>query len=451
MTRTAIGGRLPAVLRERNFRRYYVGQSLSLLGDAILPIALAFAVLDVTNSAAALGLVLAAGVVPQVLFMLFGGVFADRMNRRLLMIGCDLLRLCSQVAQGMLLVTGHTNLVTMIVLQALWGTGAAFFKPSSTGLVAELVDAASLQQANGLVGISSNIAFTLGPAFGGVLILTISPGWAIVIDGITFAASALALSLIRLPAAAGRQRSRPSIVADLAGGWQEFRSRTWLWTLVVWAAGFHLLALPAYQVLGPVTARNELGGASAWATIGVGTGIGLILGGVLALRLRSRYILRTSFVPLGCYGLPLLLLAFPHLLPGAALTIAAAALLGNLGVSMFNVFFGTAIQQHVPLAAVSRVSAYDWLGSLALLPVGQAIMGPASGLTSTRVMLTVGAVFMFGSIPLLYLIRSARDLPNVIAPAPEAAVETGPEAAAVVGPPVGDDGSPLATEPAPAS
>jgi MFS family permease len=410
--RFATSGRLAGVLGERNFRRYYVGQSLSLLGDALLPIAMAFAVLDVVGSASALGLVLAAGFVPQVILMLVGGVVADRVNRRTLMIGCDVLRLCSQAAQGTLLLTGHANLVTMVVLNAFWGVGAAFFKPSSTGLVAELVDAGKLQQANGLIGLSSNIAFTLGPAFGGVLIVAISPGAAILIDAATFAASALALGLVRLPAAAART-SRPSIVADLAGGWQEFRSRTWLWTLVVWAAGFHLLALPAYQVLGPLTAKDELGGVSAWATIGVGTGLGLVLGGVLALRLKPRFILRSSFVPLGLYGLPLLLLAFPHALPGRAVTIAFAALLGNVGVSMFNVFFGTAIQQHVPLEAISRVSAYDWLGSLALLPIGQAIIGPMAGLTSTRVMLVVGGLFMLGSIPALFLIRSARDLPYV--------------------------------------
>ena len=414
MRRTAKSGLLPEVLGELNFRRYYIGQSLSQFGDALLPIAMAFAVLDVLGSASALGLVLAAGFVPQVILTLFGGVVADRVNRRQLMIACDVLRMGSQALQGTLLLTGHTNLITMVVLHGLWGVGAAFFKPSATGLVAELVDASKLQQANGLTGLSSNIAFTLGPALGGVLIVAISPGAAILIDAATFAASAIALSLIRLPATAARTGSRPTILADLAGGWQEFRSRTWLWALVVWAAGFHLLALPAYQILGPVTAKAELGGVSAWATIGVGTGFGLVLGGVLTLRLKPRFILRSSFVPLGLYGLPLLLLAFPHALPGGTVTIAIAALLGNVGVSLFNVMFGTAIQQHVPLDAISRVSAYDWMGSLALLPVGQAIIGPAAGLTSTRVMLTVGGLYMLGSIPVLYLIRSARDLPNML-------------------------------------
>lgn len=417
--RSWLGRQIPEVLRERNFGLYYAGQSLSLLGDAMLPIALVFAVLETTNSASALGLVLAAGIVPQVLFMLAGGVIGDRMDRRLLMILCDLLRFGTQTVQGVLLLTGHANLLTMIVLQVLWGTGVALFKPTATGMIAELVETRKLQQANGLVGLSSNIGYTLGPALGGVLVVASSPGFAILLDGATFLASAVALALLRTPARTrSTVRERSSIYADLVGGWQEFRSRTWLWTLVVWAAGFHLLALPAMQVLGPVVARDELGGASAWATIGVGTGVGLVVGGILALRLKPRYILRATFIPLGFYGLPLLLLAFPV----STALIAVAALLGGIGVSMFNVYFSTAMQQHVPLSALSRVSSYDWLGSIALLPVGQALMGPSAELTSASSVLLVGAAFMLLTPVVLYLIRSARNLPNITStPEPEPA------------------------------
>ena len=403
--------RLPVVLRLRSFRLFYIGQSLSIVGDAIVPVALAFAVLEIGGSASDLGLVLAAGILPSIVFVLMGGVIADRVERRRLMILCDVVRWGAQSLQGVLLLTGHADLVSIIVLQLVWGTASAFFRPASTGLIAELVPARHLQQANGLYGLSENLAYTIGPALSGVLVATTGAGVALIVDAGTFAASALALALI-----GGRQlRPRPapgertSMLTDLIEGWQEFRSRTWLWTMVLWAASFHLLALPAMLVLGPTVASESLGGASAWATIATCSGIGAVVGGVIALRYHPRYLLRASFIPLGLYGLALLALAGPT----AVWLIGVTAVIGGIGVAMFNVYTFTAIQQQVPLHAVSRVVSYDWLGSIAMLPVGQALIGPAAAATSKSTMLLIAGAWMLVTPALLYLVPSARNLRSV--------------------------------------
>lgn len=404
--------RTPGVLRERDFRAFFTGQALSQLGDAVLPVALAFAVLDLTGSASALGLVLAAGFLPGVVFLLVGGVLADRVQRRRLMVVCDVVRCGSQVTQGVLVLTGEATLVTLVVLQLVWGTAAAFFRPASTGILAELVEPGSLRQANGLIALSDSVAYTVGPAIAGVTIAVASPGVAIVVDGLTFAASAVALLLIRArttPAPAGEPSS---IIADLRVGWHEFTSRTWLWTMVVWAATYNVIAFPAMIVLGPLVAREQLGGASSWAIISACSGLGAIIGGVIGIRLRSRHVLRPAFVPVGCYGLPLLALA----IPAPTVAVAVAAALGGIGITMFGVYLDTAIQQHVPLSAMSRVSAYNWLCGIALVPVGQAAVGPIAELTSTSTVLIVTAAWMLISPVVLYCARDARDLPTLAEP-----------------------------------
>lgn len=374
--RTAHREGITGLLRQREFRLLYIGQTFSVVGDAIVPIALAFAVLEVTDSASALGLVLAARILPTVVLLLLGGVIADRMARRRLMLVCDAARFVSQLLLGVLLVTGHASLAWMIALQLVAGTAAAFFQPAASGLLPEVVKAGALQRANGLVGLSENVAYTVGPAFGGVLVALVSPGSALIFDGVTYAVSAVALYMLRLgPKKAADGEEASSILNDLKLGWQEFRSRTWLWTMVAWAASFHLLVLPAWQVFGPTEALAHLGGAPAWALITTCSGIGSVLGGVIALRMRPRYIMRASFLPLGLYGLQLLMLALLAPVP----VIAAAALVSNIGLSMFNVFSLTAMQQNVPLGSMGRVSSYEWLGSIGLLPVGQALAGRPAG------------------------------------------------------------------------
>ena len=409
-----LAARAPEVLRTRDFALYYCGQSLSVLGDAMVPVALAFAVFELGFGASSLGLVLAAGFLPGVLLFLVGGVVADRVERRRLMLICDVMRCGSQGAQAVLLLTGHASLASLVLLQLVWGSAAAFFRPAAVGLVAEMVKTTQLQHANALVVQSENIAYIAGPALSGVLIGLLGPGFALVVDACTFAASATALALVRTarqqPAEwDGAQEQAPSVLSSLAEGWQEFRSRTWLWSLVLWITGYSLLPLPAVLVLGPAVAKEHLGGAPAWSAIAVCAGLGAAVGGVITLRYEPRYLLRATFVPLGFYGLQLVALA----IPADTAVIAAAALFGGIGVVMFNVYFYTAIQQQVPLSALSRVSAWEWLASTAMLPVGTALVGPVAAATSVPGVLLAAGGWMLVSPFILYSIKPARDLQRV--------------------------------------
>jgi MFS family permease len=371
-------------LREREYRLFFAGQSVSLLGDGMVGVALSFAVLDLTGKVADLGYVFAAGSVPLVGFLLVGGVFADRLSRRAVMIGADLVRCGTQGTTAMLLVTGHARLWELIVLQVVRGAASAFFNPSLTGLTPLIVSGEHLQQANVLRGISGGLGGIAGPAIAGVLVATIGSGWALAVDAATFAVSAACLAALRLPPRERLPAQR--FLGDLREGWREFSSRTWLWSAVVAAGIGNMLSAPFF-VLGAAIAKNDLGGAGAWATIVAAFGIGSLAGGVVALRLRPRRPFMASFVCYLPFGLPSLLLAF-H---ASAYTIAATALVAGAGLMIGNALWETTLQRKIPPAALSRVTAYDWFGSLAGQPLGNALVGPAAATLGTSATLLLAA------------------------------------------------------------
>ena len=160
-------------LAEPQFRLLYAGQAVSLLGDALVPVALAFAVLDLTGSATDLGLVLAAQILPLALFLLAGGVWADRLPRQLVMLASDLVRCAVQAVLAALLLSGRAQLWELIVTAAIYGVAEAFFRPASTGLIPATVSPGRLQQANALLGMTTNGAWILGPALAGILVVPV--------------------------------------------------------------------------------------------------------------------------------------------------------------------------------------------------------------------------------------------------------------------------------------
>jgi predicted MFS family arabinose efflux permease len=381
-----------SALGERQFRRYFVGQTTSYLGDGLLPVAISFAVLDLTGSASDLGLVLAARMVPVVLFLLVGGVWADRLPRHLVMLASDVVRGAVQALLAVLLLTGTAELWHLLVLQALYGVGEAFMRPASTGLLPSIVGAERLQQANSLLAASVNSAYIVGPAVAGVIVAAAGAGTAIAIDAATFAASTVSLALLRVPPEAKRAERLP-FLDDLRAGWREFASRTWLWASVAVASLVLLSVVAPLMVLGPVVADRELGGAKAWGAIAAATGIGALTGSLVAARLRPRR--------------PIL--AFAVLLTGDALLALALALtfpvpviavLGFVAGSMegfAEVVWISALQRRIPPAALSRVSAYDTLGSFVFMPVGFAVAGPvadAVGLEAALAGIAVCAVVL---------------------------------------------------------
>ncbi len=392
-------------LAERDFRLLFLARSISQLGSAFAPIALAFAVLDnLGGSATDLGLVLAATWIPEILLALLGGVWADRLPRNLVMVGTDLLLFAVQATVAVLLLTGVAELWHLLVLGALRGVAEAFFFPAISGVVPQLVSAARLQQANSLLRLTQSGASIVGAASAGAVVAAFGPGWALAFDSATFLASAAFLVRIRLPRPVREAGS--TILRELREGWNEFWSRTWLWSIVVAAAIGNMTFQGAFIVLGPVVAKESLGGAAAWGAIVAGTSVGLVLGGLVTLRWRPERLLLA-----GCAAL---LLAFP---PFALLAVAApvplivgSTVLSGFGLELFNVFWITAMQQQIPEDRLSRVSAYDALGSFVAIPVGLTLAGPVSAAIGTsETIWAAGALFLAALLP-LFAVRDVRRL-----------------------------------------
>jgi MFS family permease len=354
----------------REFRLLFLARGISFFGSAIAPVAIAFAVLDLTGSASDLGLVLAARMIPQLVFMLVGGVWADRLPRHLVMFASDLLTGSAQAATAALLLTGNAEIWHLVVLQAVGGSAFAFFFPASTGLVPQTVEAPLLQQANAVLRLALNAGSIGGAALGGILVAGVGSGWALAIDAATFFVSAS--FLVRMRVTRGARVEAPNFLRELREGWREFVSRTWLWVIVVGFGVLNAAETGAFSVLGPVVAKEELGGATAYGAIFAAEAIGLVLGGALMLRFRPS---RPLFA--GCLAVLLMPPVLVLLAVGAPLPlIIAASIVMGLGIEVFAVMWETALQQHVPGEALSRVSSYDALGSFIFIPLGQLLAGP---------------------------------------------------------------------------
>jgi MFS family permease len=383
-------------LRERPFRLLFTAHAISVLGDMLVPVALAFAVLDLTGSASDLGFVLSARLVPMVVFMLAGGVWADRVPRQRLMIGSHVVRLVVQSVLGALLVTGAARIWELVALQIVHGVATAFYRPASSGLVPQTISPGRLQQANALMWGALGAAGFVGPALAGVLLAVTSAGWAILLDAATFAVGALLLSRLRLPALPPVERQR--FLYELGQGWREVASRRWVWASIVSFAVFQLVVLASLSVLGPVVAKRSLGGSSAWALIAAGFGVGSLLGNFTALHLRPRRPLLTAYLLLFASAPSLFLLGFAVPAP----FIAATELVAGSTIGISGVLWETTLQQQIPREAYGRVSSYDWMGSTVLRPLGLVVVGPiAVAIGVEETLLVAFALTMISSLTLL--------------------------------------------------
>jgi MFS family permease len=359
-------------LAERDFRLLFLGRTISLFGTAFAPIALAFAVIELTGSPSDLGLVLSAYMLAHLVFLLAGGVWADRLPRHLVMVTSDLLSGGAQAIAAILLLTGTAQTWHLVVLGAIRGGASAFFMPASTGLVPPIVSAGRLQQANALLSLSRNSTRIAGVALAGILVATIGPGWALALDGATYAFGALFVGMLRVPAVEPAENRE--FLRELAEGWREFRSRYWLCVTIIQFALINAYAIGAFLVLGPFVAENHLGGAAAWGFILAAEAAGMIAAGVIALRFRPERPLLVATLAVLTMAPLLALLGM-----AAPLTvILPAAFVAGVGLELYGVFWDTTLQQHIPDEKLSRVSSYDVLGSFALIPVGVAVMGPIS-------------------------------------------------------------------------
>jgi MFS family permease len=392
------------VLRRRDFRLLFTGQSVSVLGDRMVTVALAFAVLQIGGSASEVGIVLAARIFPSAGCALIGGAVADRASRRSVMVAADLVRVVSQGAMAALLIGGVAQVWTLALLAGVGGAASGFFGPASIGLIPEVVPPEQLQPANALRSSGSSAGEILGPLLAGLLVAGAGAGWAIAADAVTFAVSAVCLLMLRLPRRVGSGSS--SFLADLREGWAVFSSRTWVWACVAYFAAANLF-WGAWSALGPVVADRDLGGAAVWGAILAAVGVGALVGSVLATQVRPAR-------PLVFVGLSEALFALPLGFLAATSVVALlilAALLSGVGLMLGMSVWESTLQRQVPADSLSRVSSYDWFGSFVFYPVGLAIWGPVSAAIGIHTSLWIAFGFFIVSILALLAVPAVRQLP----------------------------------------
>ena len=387
-----------AALGEPEFRKLFLGQATSVVGSMFRVVALPFAVLSIGGTATDIGIVEAAGLVPLTVLVLAGGVWADRLPRRTVMLVADLARTVLQLVAAALLVAGVAEVWHLAVLQVGMGVSEAFFGPSYTGLVPEVVSSPRLQQANALQGLVSSGSITLGATLAGLLVAAIGPGWAMGVDSLSYLISAAFLWRLR-PAGflgparvAARAHAGPahapageaaagaeavtaggrSFFHDLAAGWREFTSHTWIWVTVAGAALFLFAIDGPIQVLGPIVARDVYDGARTWGFTSAAMGVGQIAGGLLSLRWRPRRPLLVIAAGMSVTAFPVAFLA----LEAPVWTLYLSLAVVGVEWGLYDPFWLTCMQRVVAPEMISRVSAYDYLGVLAFYPAGLALAGP---------------------------------------------------------------------------
>jgi MFS family permease len=407
---------LTVLLRARDFRLLWAGQSVSTVGDALVLVAVGIYVTRLTGDPSDVGLVLGAYSLPVVVFVLLGGVVADRLPRQQVMIASDLVRCALHVLLALLILTGAVQIWHMVVIGALFGTAEAFFRPAYTGLVPQTVDESDIQSAQALSGVSQEVASIIGPALATALVIGVGGAAAFAADAATFAVSAVLLSRIRTRERGERGQSA-SVLVELLEGWVAVRERAWVWATVLAFSFVLLVALTPFFVLGAAIAQEVYGTDAVYGFANAAWGVGTVSGAVLGSRWKPLRPMRAAVW--GAVPWPLVLTVFA-LGPPVALTYALMAL-GGVGIGLFSVWWSTALAQRIPPHLLSRVSAWDYMGSLAFVPVGYLLAGPAAAAFGAVEVMAVGGVLGTGIMLLALIPRSTRQLERYESPSSPAA------------------------------
>jgi hypothetical protein len=400
-----------AALSHRDLRLFFIGEATSMLGSSMSSLAVAFAVLDSGGTQSDLGYVMAARIVPMVVFLLAGGVIADRLGPRRIMLAADALRCVTQAILAGLLLFGHPAIWMFIVLVAIWGAGEAFYTPARGALIPRVVAGGAsydgkLRDANALAGLAQSMASVGGPAIAGVVVAVAGPGAVVALDAGTYAVSVMALALLRVP---GR-------VAGLAGssdrqalreGWEQFRSRTWLWVTTLQFTLFNLLVWAPFLVLGPVVAHERLGGARDWGLIMAVYGAGAVIGGVAMMggRVPGRPLVVATVATFG-WALPSGAIAAGM----PAIVIAGAALIAGAGAAVCGALYATTNQQNVPAGVLARITSLTTMGAFVLGPIGLASAGPVASAIGITALLGFGAVWQLAASSVVLAVPDVRNL-----------------------------------------
>jgi predicted MFS family arabinose efflux permease len=348
---------------------------------------------------------LAAQSVPLVALLLFGGVWADRLPRHRIMVVTDLIRAGLHALLAALIFTGAVEIWQLVVIEAAFGAAQAFFQPAYTGLLPQTVPESMIQDARALTESTANLAFMLGPAIATVLVLGVGAGEAFAFDAATFLLSAALLLRIR-PRAREDAPAEAPVLEELRAGFDEVSSRSWVWVTIAAFTGAMMLVYAWWYALAPVIARDVYGSTGVFGWLEGVAGAGAVIGSLVGIRWRPRRPLLTGLVLVLVWPLQSVVLAL-----GAPLALVIVfALAAGVGFSLLMIWWETALAYHIPPNALSRVSAYDWMGALALVPIGYLVAGPLANAFGAREVLGIGGVLGLLMLVLSLLPGSTRDL-----------------------------------------
>jgi MFS family permease len=395
------------VLRHKDFRYLFLGQAASTIGDRAVVVAIALYVTQTTGSATDLGLVLGGQTLPFVALLLFGGVWADRLPRQKIMIAADLTRAALHAILAALILGGAVPIWALVAIEACFGAAQAFFQPAYTGLVPQTVPEPLIQEARALTESMANLAFMLGPALATVLVLGVGAGETFAFDAATFVLSAALLTRVHPRARGDSAQASQTVLAALRDGWSEVRSRPWVWATIAAFTGTVMCVFSLWYSLAPGISRSLYGSVGVFGILETLAGVGAVAGALVGTRWRPEHPLFT--------GLLLMVLGWSPLNVVVALgaplaLVVVMSLTTGFGFSLFIIWWETALAQHIPPNMLSRVSAYDWMGSLALLPLGYFVAGPLAGALGARTVLGVGGALGAVMLALALTPRSTRQL-----------------------------------------
>lgn len=375
------------------FRTLLIARVISNFGNGLAPIALAFGVLGLDGATpSSLSIVMAAQLGPMVLFMLFGGVLADRFPRAMVVGVSDVLLSAFVIVNGIMLLNGTATVMSLAIIAFISGSLNALWWPAFAGLTPEIVEENDLQSANSVVGLGSNGANIAGTVAGGIIVAGIGAGWAMIADGVSFLIAGLLVFTLRKYGKTREQTEHsPSVYEDLAHGWKEFSSRSWVVAVV---AGYSLIAMifeSVFAVVGPVHAEQELGGPKPWSWILAALSAGMVAGVLVSLKVRPKHPLLVGLsAQLGVVAW-IVTLGATNWIP----LIMISAFFAGIALDFFMVLWQTAMQSNIPRESLSRVSSYDAFGSLALAPIGLIIAGPITeNFGSSTTLLVMGGIFV---------------------------------------------------------
>lgn len=403
-------------LKERPFRLLWLAWTGSSVGDTLIPVALAFAVIRIHGSELGLGIVLGSRLVALGTSTIAGGVWADRLPRRAVMVSADLLRFGTQSATAALLLAGSAHVWQLAVLQSASGVGAGFFGPAWTALLPQAVSGGNLQKANSLLSTSRSATNIFGPLLSGAIVASAGPGWCFAVDAASFLVSVA--FVVATPVAAHVRPVRQRFLRDVADGWREVRRHRWI------TAGFLGFALGnvgigLYLVLGPFVADRHLRGSLGWSLIVTAISVGGVLGGLIAYRIKPEHPVATAFAVWSLGGVLPFALVRPFPLPAV---MVAGAVLG-VAILVGNALWETAMQQEVRPDRLARVASIDQLLSIGLMPAGQALAAViATGIGRPATLLLAGVLMCVPNLVVVVFVGEVRSVRRREEPEPEPAL-----------------------------